>query len=101
MSRLYLGRDSPQGEVDDAQWQAFVADSVAPRFPNGFTVFDARGHWRGDSGAVANEGTRVVEVVRGDADAPAVDAIAEAYRRRFAQEAVLVTHARVQACLRK
>jgi hypothetical protein len=101
VSRLYLGRDSPQGDVSDLQWEAFVADTVAPRFPNGFTVFDARGHWRGDSGAVVKEGTRVVELVRAEADAPAVDAIADAYRRRFAQEAVLVTHARVQACLRK
>jgi hypothetical protein len=88
VSRIYLGRDSPRGDVDEAQWQAFVADTVAPRFPNGFTVFDARGHWRGDSGAVVREGTRV-------------DAIADAYRSRFAQEAVLVTHAPVQRCLRR
>jgi hypothetical protein len=101
VSRIYLGRDSPRGDVDEAQWQAFVADTVAPRFPNGFTVFDARGHWRGDSGAVVREGTRVVELVRAEADAAAVDAIADAYRSRFAQEAVLVTHAPVQRCLRR
>ncbi len=28
------------------QWRAFVAESVTPRFPGGFTELQAQGHWR-------------------------------------------------------
>ena len=103
VSRLYLGRNSPHGEVSDAAWDAFVAITVTPRFPDGFTVFDARGHWRGDDGQTAQEATRVIEVVHDDSAAAraGVDAIGTDYRRRFAQDAVLVTHAPVRSCLQR
>ena len=35
---LYLGRDKPAGgEVSDAEWASFLADTVTPRFPAGLT----------------------------------------------------------------
>src|SRR5882672_5102015 len=66
LSRLYLGRGSPHGDVADALWEAFVSDTVAVQFPEGFTVYDARGQWRADNGSVQHEPTRVLEVVHDD-----------------------------------
>jgi hypothetical protein len=92
MERLYFGRAiADTGQVTEPQWTAFLADVVTPRFPDGFTVFRAQGQWRGRSGAVQQESTYVVEVVRLRQPAPAaaVDTIIAEYRRRFLQESVL------------
>jgi hypothetical protein len=90
--RLFFGRVIPGGgEVTDSQWNAFVAEVIVPRFPEGFTVWRANGHWKGDDGASVSEQTWVLEIVhRRD---PAVDAkleqIALTYRERFNQDAVM------------
>lgn len=90
--RLFFGRSIPGGgEVTEAQWKAFVADVIAPRFPEGFTVWRGSGHWKGDDGADVSEQTCVLEVLHGSD--PAADSkledIARAYRTRFNQDAVL------------
>lgn len=90
--RLYFGRAIPGGgEVTDAQWAAFVAAEIAPRFPDGFTTYRATGHWRGDDGTAVNEPTFVLEIIH--AATPgldrAMDEIARAYRVRFEQDAVM------------
>lgn len=90
--RLFFGRSIPGGgEVTEAQWDAFVAEVITPRFPNGFTVWRGSGHWKGDDGAAVAEPTCVLEVVH--PNDPAIDAkldeIARAYRTRFNQDAVM------------
>lgn len=90
--RLFFGRSVPGGgQVSDAQWEAFVAETIAPRFPEGFTVWRGSGHWKGDDSAVVSEDACVLEIVH-PAD-PAIDAkldeIARAYRQRFNQDAVM------------
>ncbi len=90
--RLFFGRAIPSGgEVSDDQWSTFVADTITPRFPDGFTIWRATGHWGGDDGKFVQEATMVLEVFHtGDAAAErAIDEIADAYRRRFGQDAVL------------
>ena len=32
--------------VSDEEWNAFVRAEIAPRFPAGFTILLAEGHWR-------------------------------------------------------
>lgn len=88
---LYLGRNRPGGTVSDAQWRTFVDDAVVPRFPDGFTVIQAEGHWRSGSGAIEREASQVLIVLHADdADSrAAVAAIAADYKRQFQQEAVL------------
>lgn len=88
---LYLGRNRPGGTVSDAQWQAFVDDAVVPRFPDGFTVIQAEGHWRSGSGAIEREASQVLIVLHADdpESRAAVAAVAADYKRRFQQEAVL------------
>ena len=90
--RLFFGRSIPGGgEVSEAQWDKFVAEVVVPRFPEGFTVFRGAGHWKGDDGVEVSEQTSILEVTH--APDPTADAkvaeIAQAYRERFNQEAVL------------
>lgn len=97
---LWLGAEIPAGgQVTDAMWEAFVADEVAPRFPAGFTVLEAAGHWRHADGAAVRERTRVLVVLHAAGDPAAeraLEAIAAAYVGRFGQDAALRTTAPVR-----
>lgn len=98
--RLYLGRAAPGGGfVADADWDSFVREEVTPRFPAGLTVWRAQGQWREAGGMVAREPVMVLEVVHTRDRAADVAAIARAYKRRFAQEAVLRVTTSAQADL--
>jgi Protein of unknown function (DUF3574) len=98
---LYFGRNTPGGaELSDSAWQAYVDEVLTPRFPAGLTIWDAAGQWRGASGKVERERSKVLTLLHaGDtrADALVAEAVAE-YKRRFAQEAVL--RERVTTCSR-
>ena len=97
---LYFGRSIPGGgTVDDAAWSAFEADVVSSAFPNGYSVLDAHGRWRGKDGATVGEDSRLVVIVHVDdaASAQAVRKIAATYKTRFHQESVLRERAAVCA----
>ena len=98
---LYFGRNRPGGgTVSDADWDGFLDSVVTPRFPAGYTVVEALGHWRGASGAVERERTEVMTLLHPDGAAgrQAVDQVAAEYIRRFGQEAVL--RERLPSCAR-
>lgn len=98
---IYFGRNRPDGgTVSDAEWEAYLDSVVTPRFPAGFTVVEAEGHWRGESGVVERERTEVLTLLHsGDQTArEAVEALTGEYVRRFHQEAVL--RERLVACAR-
>ncbi len=99
-AELYFGRDIGDSPgVSDAEWRAFVDEEVTPRFPDGLTVIDAAGQWRGESGTVGREASKVLVVVlsgRPD-DRARLDAVRDAYKRRFRQEAVMLVERR--ACV--
>ena len=88
-----MGRGLADGRMaPDAEIQAFVAETIVPAFPDGFTVFDARGHWRdGRTGRAVGETTVVFVVAHppGAAADAALQRIADAYIARFGQSAVL------------
>ncbi len=98
---LYFGRNTPGGsELSDSVWQQYVDEVLTPRFPAGLTIWDAAGQWRGASGKVERERSKVLTLLHaGDArsDGLVAEAIGE-YKRRFAQEAVL--RERVTTCSR-
>ena len=100
VSRLYMGQATPAGVVTEAQWRAFVAESVTPRFPAGFTELQAQGRWRDERGTIIEEDTRVVEIVHDGArlSRERVRGVAADYKHRFAQQAVLITQARSFHC---
>ena len=91
VDRLYFGTERPGGVVSDAEWKAFVDETIATDFPGGFTTWDASGGWLGADGRALREASHVVEVVH-PPGAAVDDAIARAigdYRERFGQEAVM------------
>lgn len=93
VTRLYMGQATPSGTVTEAEWQQFITENVTPRFPEGFTVLNAQGQWRGRDGGIHREDTRVLEIVHHDdaASQAQLRALAHAYKRRFSQESVLLT----------
>ncbi len=72
------------------EWQSFIDSVVTPRFPDGLTVLNASGQWRGEAG-VTKEQARILVIWHDrlpsrDAD---IEAIRSAYKERFDQESVL------------
>ena len=89
---LYFGLSIPGGtNIADADWKQFSDDVIGRAFPNGFTILDAHGTWRGADGATVSEPSRVVTIVHPDdgASDAAIRAIVQRYRTTFRQEAVL------------
>jgi hypothetical protein len=91
--RLYFGRSIPGSAetVSDSAWAVFVREVVTPRFPAGFTLYRAEGQWRESDGRIAREESFVIEVMHPagpSADADLLE-IAQEYKRRFRQEAVM------------
>lgn len=92
-AELVFGRNIGSGlGVSEADWQAFMDTEVTPRFPEGLTVFDAAGQWRGVNGAIIAEPSKVLLLVLAGAsgEAEKIEAIRAAYRARFRQDAVLL-----------
>ncbi len=91
---LYFGRDiEGGGEVSEDQWAEFVAAEVTPRFPEGLSVLNVAGQSRNAKNQTLRERTKLLVVVVFDAPAhrAKVQAIVEAYNRRFGQHGVFRT----------
>ena len=94
---FYFGLEKGDGsEVSEAEWQAFLADEITPRFPNGLTVFDASGQWLDtEADRLYREGTKVLNVLvpveSAEEAKRALDEIADDYVERFDQQVVFKT----------
>ena len=89
---LFMGRSGPDGEVVDNQsWDAFLADTVTPRFPDGLTVLDARGQWRNSEGQILTERAKLLVILAPPGEEPRglIDEVSDGYKHRFNQESVL------------
>jgi hypothetical protein len=98
---VYFGRNRPDGgAVSDAEWLGFLDSVVTPSFPNGFTIVEGVGRWKGQSGAVERERSAIITFLHtgSTADRDRVAYVAGEYKRRFHQEAVL--RERTPACAR-
>lgn len=91
VAELVFGRNigSSLG-VSEAAWRVFLDAEVTPRFPDGFTVLDARGQYR-ENGIVMREPSKVLVIALADEarQRPELAAVAEAYKARFRQQSVL------------
>jgi hypothetical protein len=89
---LYFGTAKPNGGVvANDEWTEFLEIVVTPRFPQGLTVVQASGQWRGADGSIVRESTRILQLVHPDdalSEKAAIE-IAADYKSRFQQEAVL------------
>lgn len=87
-AQIFLG----PAKVSDADLRRFVDVEVTPRFPDGVTVVDGGGQWKGDDNRMIREASKVVLIVlpaRGDPHAR-VEAVRSAYRTKFKQDSVVV-----------
>ena len=89
---LYFGRETDTGrEVSEAEWASFLNDEVTPRFPDGLTLVEANGQYRGSSGVIQHERTKLLILFYpwSGASNRKADAIREAYMTAYHQESVL------------
>lgn len=77
--------------VETSEWKAFLAERISPRFPAGFTVFDAYGQWRAPQGNIQRLSTKVVVILHPPTNEAeqAIEAIREKYCAVFNQSSVL------------
>jgi hypothetical protein len=99
-AQLFFGRDiERRAMVSDEQWRDFLDQEVTPRFTDGFSVSDVAGQYRDQSGAVVREPSKQLLIFMRNptADEPKLNAIRDAYKRRFNQESVLLVQSPVCA----
>ena len=94
---VYFGQEKGNGEtVSEEEWQAFLANAVTPRFPDGLTVLDARGQWFDtDNERLYRESTKLLNVLVPVDLAPSsvseVRDLSDIYKKQFDQQAVFHT----------
>ena len=97
--QLFMGLSAPDGAVvDDTEWETFLADTVTPRFPDGLTVLDGDGQWRGSDGRIQKEASKLLIILAPNDDDEAeelIDQISNEYKSRFEQESVLKTISKI------
>jgi len=91
-AELFFGLEESGRLLSDAEWNGFLDSEVTPRFPDGLTVWDARGQWRPTNGMLTREPARVMLIVlTGRHDERArLAAVIGAYKTRFHQKSVLL-----------
>lgn len=92
-AQLFFGRnDGGKPGVSDTAFGKFVDEELTPRFPDGLTILDGGGQWRGPENKLIRESAKVVLIVlpkAGDS-AARIDAVRNAYKARFNQDSVLL-----------
>lgn len=94
-AQLFLGGQAGHAAVPETEIRAFVDREVTPRFPDGVTVLDGGGQWRGAENQLIRQAQKVVLIVlpaRGDTQSR-LQAVRAAYKAKFRQESVVVTQA--------
>ena len=97
VAEAYFGRNvAGREEVSEAEWRAFLADTVTPAFPDGLTATDGAGQWRGRDGRIIQERSKVLAVVLPGQDAAQARArlrpVEDAWKARFRQQSVLTVY---------
>ena len=93
-TELFFGLSRNAGpDITEAEFSAFLDSEVTPRFPDGLTVLDARGQFRGASGVTVKEGSKLLILLHGgsSSESASIEAIRDQYILLFQQESVLRT----------
>ena len=96
---LYFGTSKPGAAVTTQEWADFLGGFVTPRFPNGLTVSQAAGQWRGGDGKLIRENSFVLKLVHANdpLSNAAIQEITDEYKAKFQQQVVL--RVKSQACV--
>ncbi|MFD9358473.1 DUF3574 domain-containing protein [Streptomyces sp. NPDC060031] len=93
-TRLYFGTDRPGGRppVAEGEFMGFLEREITPAFPEGLTVHDGYGQWRGQDGKAVHETSYEVVLLYPEKDADErsvrIERIRRAYEDRFQQDSV-------------
>ena len=93
-TELYFGRSIPGGGVvTDEDWERFLAETVTPRFPDGFTILKGVGQYRERSGKIISEPSQILIFLYASKDKKEsrakIEEILNEYVKKFKQESVL------------
>ena len=92
-AQLFFGRNIAGAPgVSEADFRKFVDEVLTPRFPDGLTVLDGGGQWRGEENRMIREASKVVMIVlpKGRDVTSRLEAARSAYKSRFHQDSVLL-----------
>ncbi|MFE2169092.1 DUF3574 domain-containing protein [Streptomyces sp. NPDC059447] len=93
-TRLYFGTARPggQGPVEKREFMRFLDREITPAFPEGLTVHDGYGQWRGGDGKAVRETSYEVVLLYPEKEAKErntrVERIRKAYEDQFRQDSV-------------
>jgi hypothetical protein len=94
VAELFFGRNiKGRQPLTDAEWADFAAQTIAPHFPDGFTVFDGEGQWRDPgTGQIAGGRTKILLVAaKPEPDlSRRLSAVIDAYKAQFHQQSVWI-----------
>ncbi|HEY1791426.1 MAG TPA: DUF3574 domain-containing protein [Opitutaceae bacterium] len=101
-NELYFGlapADTSEPSLWEMRWREFLDREVTPRFPDGLTVIDAFGQWKGKAEKeTSRQWSKVVIILCEDTreNHDKVDAIRQAYKKRTGDQSVLLVTERVE-----
>ncbi len=92
--QLFFGQSiANRGPVTQKEWNSFLLHTVTPRFPDGFTVYNAYGQWLNpDTHHVTRENSKVIVILTANT-APvraSITELSDAYRTQFRQQSVAI-----------
>jgi hypothetical protein len=92
VTQLFFGLSiQGRGPVTPREWTAFVRQNVAPRFPDGFTVYEAEGQWLDPvSHSAVRENSKVMIIAAEDTTEvrTKIAEVSDLYREAFHQQSV-------------
>ncbi|MEU9378407.1 DUF3574 domain-containing protein [Streptomyces sp. NPDC048255] len=93
-TRLYFGtaHQDGRGEVGESEFMRFLGREITPAFPEGLTVHDGYGQWRGQDGTSVRETSYEVVLLYPEKDADdrsvRIERIRQAYEDQYQQDSV-------------
>jgi Protein of unknown function (DUF3574) len=91
-TELFFGLSRRGGVISEEEFQVFVNEFVAPRFPDGLTLLAGAGQFRDASGTTISEGSKLLILLypaRTKNANELIEAIRSEYKAKFEQESVL------------
>ncbi len=91
-TELFFGLSKSDGStISEAEFQGFVDGTVTPLFPDGLTLLSGTGQFRGSSGEVIKEGSKLLVLLYtfSRESSVKVEQVREAYKSAFQQQSVL------------
>jgi hypothetical protein len=92
LAQLFMGLDMPgNATVTPKAWNSFLSSVVTPRFPDGFTVYDAYGQWQDpQTKSINREASKVIVIAVADTQdsRTKMSEVADDYKKQFQQVSV-------------